>query len=61
MKVSLSWLREFVPIELDPPALCERLTLGGLAVDGVEELGAEIAASWSARSSAPRRIRRPSG
>ena len=42
MKVSLSWLREFVPIELDTPALCERLTLGGLAVDGVEELGAEI-------------------
>jgi phenylalanyl-tRNA synthetase beta chain len=42
MKVSLSWLREFVPIELDTAALCERLTLGGLAVDGVEELGADI-------------------
>jgi phenylalanyl-tRNA synthetase beta chain len=42
MKVLLNWLREFVPITLDTAALCERLTLGGLAVDGVEELGAEI-------------------
>jgi phenylalanyl-tRNA synthetase beta chain len=42
MKVLLSWLREFVPITLETPALCERLSLGGLAVDAVEELGAEI-------------------
>ena len=42
MKVLLNWLREFVPIALDTPALCERLTLGGLAVDGYEELGADI-------------------
>ena len=42
MKVPLSWLREFLPIALDTPALCERLTLGGLAVDGCEELGADI-------------------
>ncbi len=44
MKAPLSWLREFVPIELDVPALCERLTLGGLAVDGVEEVGGDIRA-----------------
>ncbi|MEO8603618.1 MAG: phenylalanine--tRNA ligase subunit beta, partial [bacterium] len=42
MKILLNWLREFVPIELDTPALCERLSLGGLVVDAVEELGAEI-------------------
>lgn len=42
MKVLLSWLREFVPIALDTAALCERLSLGGLVVDAVEELGAEI-------------------
>jgi phenylalanyl-tRNA synthetase beta chain len=42
MKVTLNWLREFVPIELAPAALCERLTLGGLSVDAVEERGAEI-------------------
>ena len=42
MKVLLSWLREFVSIGLDVPALCERLTMGGLVVDGVEEPGAAI-------------------
>ncbi len=42
MKVLLSWLREFVPITLDTPALCERLSLGGLVVDAVEALGAEL-------------------
>lgn len=43
MKVTLNWLREFVPITLDTPALCERLTMGGLEVEGVEEVGADIA------------------
>jgi phenylalanyl-tRNA synthetase beta chain len=42
MKVPLSWLREFVAVELDPAALCERLTMGGLEVDGITQLGAEI-------------------
>ncbi len=42
MKVLLSWLREFVPIDIDTAALCEKLSLGGLAVDAVEELGADI-------------------
>jgi phenylalanyl-tRNA synthetase beta chain len=44
MRVPLSWLREFVPVTLDTAALCERLTLGGLVVDGYEDLGAEIRA-----------------
>jgi phenylalanyl-tRNA synthetase beta chain len=44
MKVPIGWLREFVPVTLDTAALCERLTLGGLAVDGYEEIGAEIRA-----------------
>ncbi|MGD9764873.1 MAG: phenylalanine--tRNA ligase subunit beta [Candidatus Binatia bacterium] len=42
MKIPLGWLREFVPIDLDTPALCERLSLGGLVVDAVEEIGADI-------------------
>ena len=42
MKVLLSWLRELVPVVLDTPALVERLSLGGLVVDAVETLGAEI-------------------
>ncbi len=37
MRVPLSWLREFVTVELSPEALAELLTLGGLEVEGVEE------------------------
>ena len=43
MRVTLNWLREFVPIELNVAQLCDRLTMGGLEIDGVEELGADIA------------------
>jgi len=42
MKILLNWLRELVPVTLDTPALCEKLSLGGLVVDAVEELGADI-------------------
>jgi len=42
MKVTLSWLREFVPIDLDTTSLCHRLTMAGLEVEGVEDIGAEI-------------------
>jgi phenylalanyl-tRNA synthetase beta chain len=44
MKVTLSWLREFVPIDLDTAALCERLTMAGLEVEATHELGADIRA-----------------
>lgn len=43
MKIPLSWLREFVRLELDTAALCERLTMGGFEVESVEERGADIA------------------
>jgi phenylalanyl-tRNA synthetase beta chain len=43
MKVTLNWLREFVPIELEPGALCDRLSMGGLEVEGIEHPGADIA------------------
>lgn len=49
MKVPLSWLKEFVAIELSPEALASRLTLSGLEVAGVRYLGidgAELA--WDA-------------
>lgn len=42
MKVTLNWLRELVAIELHTAALCERLTMGGLEIESVEELGASI-------------------
>jgi phenylalanyl-tRNA synthetase beta chain len=33
MKVSLSWLKEYVPIELDVASLAEALTMAGLEVE----------------------------
>ena len=38
MKVSLSWLREYIPIDLSPQEISDRLTMAGLEVDGVESL-----------------------
>ena len=38
MKVSLSWLREYIPVDLDPKEISDRLTMAGLEVDGVESL-----------------------
>ncbi|MDQ3448657.1 MAG: phenylalanine--tRNA ligase subunit beta, partial [Chloroflexota bacterium] len=43
MRVPLSWLREFVDIELTPEALAERLTLLGMEVKGIQRIGAD----WS--------------
>ncbi|WP_321495363.1 phenylalanine--tRNA ligase subunit beta [uncultured Desulfobacter sp.] len=38
MKVSLSWLREYIPVDLDPQEISDRLTMAGLEVDGVDGL-----------------------
>ncbi len=35
MKVSLSWLKEYVPITLDPASLADALTMAGLEVEGM--------------------------
>lgn len=42
MKVVWSWLREFVPVEAEPEAVAERLSLGALKVESVERLGEGI-------------------
>jgi len=42
MKLPLGWLQEFVASKLDVAPLCERLTMGGLEVEGVEEIGDDI-------------------
>ncbi|GAB6181144.1 phenylalanine--tRNA ligase subunit beta [Desulfotomaculum defluvii] len=42
MRVSYQWLKDYVDIQITPQELADRLTLSGLAVDVVEELGAEI-------------------
>lgn len=39
MKISYNWLREIVGTDLDPRELAGRLTMAGLAVDGVEPHG----------------------
>ncbi len=36
MKVSLSWLRDYIPVDLDPQEISDRLTMAGLEVDAVE-------------------------
>lgn len=42
MRVPLSWLREFVPVEAPASEIAERLSLRALEVEQVEELGAGI-------------------
>ena len=39
MRVPLSWLREYVDVDLSPEALAERLTLLGMEVKGIERVG----------------------
>jgi phenylalanyl-tRNA synthetase beta chain len=41
MKVPLSWLKEFVAVDLPPEELAHKLTFGGLEVAGVHYLGLE--------------------
>lgn len=43
MRVPLSWLREYVDVDLSPEDLAARLTLLGMEVKGIERLGAD----WS--------------
>src|SRR2546422_9533749 len=41
MRIPISWLREYVDVDLTPEQLAERLTLLGMEVQGVERWGAE--------------------
>jgi phenylalanyl-tRNA synthetase beta chain len=40
MKITYNWLKEYVDFAWDWPELAERLTMAGLAFEGVEDLGA---------------------
>ncbi len=42
MRVSLKWLREYVDINVSPEELAEKLTLSGLAVEGIHRPGEGI-------------------
>lgn len=37
MKVSLSWLREYIPVDMEVGELADRLTMAGLEVDSIED------------------------
>ncbi len=39
MKISLKWLREYVPVSLSPQDLAHRLTMAGVEVDGITIVG----------------------
>ena len=39
MRVPLSWLRDYVDVDLAPETLAERLTLLGMEVKGIERWG----------------------
>jgi phenylalanyl-tRNA synthetase beta chain len=41
MRVPLSWLRDYVDVQLTPELLAERLTLLGMEVQGIERWGAD--------------------
>lgn len=49
MRVSYKWLQEYVDIPVSPSQLAERLTAAGLAVEGYEDLGAEIEKVYTGR------------
>jgi len=42
MKVSFNWLKEYADCELSPLELADRLTMAGLEVEGVEEVGSAL-------------------
>jgi phenylalanyl-tRNA synthetase beta chain len=55
VRVPLSWLREFTPIEAEPRAVAEALDQLGLEVEAVEDLGAELGGVVVARALEVRR------
>ncbi|OAT79389.1 phenylalanine--tRNA ligase subunit beta [Desulfotomaculum copahuensis] len=42
MRVSFKWLREYVDIPVPPAELADRMTMAGVAVEGLQDLGAGI-------------------
>lgn len=55
MRVPISWLKEFVDIEISPEELAEQLTLAGLEVGSIDYIGtsAPEGSSWAADLSGP--------
>lgn len=42
MIVTYNWLKEFVDFHISPQELCDRLTMAGLEVDALEEIGGQL-------------------
>jgi phenylalanyl-tRNA synthetase beta chain len=42
MKVSFDWLKDFVDVQAAPPEVADRLTMAGLEVEGVEDVGDDV-------------------
>ena len=42
MIVTYNWLKEFVDFQLSPQQLCDRLTMAGLEVEALEEIGGNL-------------------
>ena len=64
MRVSFEWLREFVPVEMTPEAVADRLTMAGLEVEAVEEWGTafeRIVVGQNCRDRRPSQHRAPAG
>src|ERR1041384_6160472 len=53
MKISYNWLSELVKLTLNPKELAERLTMAGLAVEGVERLGDDHILDFDLTSNRP--------
>ena len=49
MKLSMEWLSDFTPLDMDVKALADCMTMTGSKVESIEELGAEITNVVSAR------------
>ena len=50
MRVSYNWLQEYVDCELPPAELADLLTMAGLEVEGIEEVGSALKGVVVARS-----------
>lgn len=53
MNISYNWLRELTDVEMSPRELARRLTMVGLAVDGVEEAGEDFVLEIDLTSNRP--------
>ena len=55
MRVPISWLKDFVDIQISPEELADRLTLAGMVGEAVDYVGVEPAAGagWGTDLSGP--------